>query len=694
MNKTLEAIITAPSLVREKWLSSELAVREVLAFERRFGSKHLMLACHAALPLILTPQLINLIHINFLDGEQIPWVAEVDFLLSPLCRPIDEGLFEVEPSIREVLLVELENQFDWQRPLEIAKFLSVYVEQKPDPKQQSEVYRTQSWIAQAYLNPDYLIEEITDSLEKSLSNEDYLLSLPGQIQVVTMLELLAEPLSRTNLRTEHNYLICNSRILAQLLYGDARNIRQTIEQKKIQGALDNKEFMLVSPAILKQLTNNEKISNFTEQEIRQAEESVIYEHLLSLIESEPPSTIIERFRMLFIEGAGYPEPDISEALFKITDSSRAEQDFQFILNRCCYILINRWLTQRQLRKFIPELVELFENLPDPSQAPASRVRRLQELVKNFTETEQCMSLRELCQVISQEVENPSKDSKLLRTLISRYPYLYEYCLLSEDSSYEQQQSIRQLQSQAQRQFELDLSQYITYQVPRAQAMRSQSEQAHERIPQPVTNPTLLSARALSLACKQFLGRVEGSYTYRDLAHNFLVRISQPQSYLTFKEDLYNYLITSIKPEYGQHKFNKRLHDRLQRMFPEFNYQKLNTILLIQCFQNLIDFLIASPQQPEHLFFIDLISNNGSLKTIGLLLKITLLSSTIKPYLEKRLANLINHYESQSINDITWLIEFLENFNIAWSIYFGEPDIFSSIRLNDRGVVNQVDSNID
>jgi hypothetical protein len=55
MSKTLEEIITSPSLVRENWLPTELAVREVLAFERRFGLRHLKLACHAALPLILSP---------------------------------------------------------------------------------------------------------------------------------------------------------------------------------------------------------------------------------------------------------------------------------------------------------------------------------------------------------------------------------------------------------------------------------------------------------------------------------------------------------------------------------------------------------------------------------------------------------------------------------------------------------------
>ncbi|WP_353933036.1 hypothetical protein WJM97_10840 [Okeanomitos corallinicola TIOX110] len=58
MIKTLEAVI------RRQWLPPEFAVREVVAFERHFGMKHLWLACHAALPLFLTPELVNLIHIN------------------------------------------------------------------------------------------------------------------------------------------------------------------------------------------------------------------------------------------------------------------------------------------------------------------------------------------------------------------------------------------------------------------------------------------------------------------------------------------------------------------------------------------------------------------------------------------------------------------------------------------------------
>ncbi len=241
MSKTsLQAVIASPSLVREQWLSTELAVRFVLAFERRFGSKHLKLACHAALPLILTPELMNLIRINFLEEEQIPWVAEVDFLLSPLCRPIGEGLYEVEPSVREVLLVELEN-FDWERPFQLAEFLGLYLDTKSDLPQREEVTRTQRWIALAYLNPDKVIKKLTALEKSSLFPPDRLQGLPGQIQLATILEILAEPLEATNLQQEYQYLVHDSRVLAQLLYGDESEVSE----------INEKEAALLSPVMVK-----------------------------------------------------------------------------------------------------------------------------------------------------------------------------------------------------------------------------------------------------------------------------------------------------------------------------------------------------------------------------------------------------------------------------------------------------------
>src|SRR5579871_1042559 len=99
MTDVVQQALSEESQIRKRWLPVELAADEIVAFEKRFGSQHLWLACHAAFPLVLTPELINLLRNNFLDDRGIPWIAEPDFLLSPLCRPIGEGLFEVEPRV-------------------------------------------------------------------------------------------------------------------------------------------------------------------------------------------------------------------------------------------------------------------------------------------------------------------------------------------------------------------------------------------------------------------------------------------------------------------------------------------------------------------------------------------------------------------------------------------------------------------
>jgi formylglycine-generating enzyme required for sulfatase activity len=183
----------------------------------------LQLACHAALPLILTPELLNLIRINFLADQAIPWVAEVDFLLSSLCHPIGEGLYEVEPSIREVLMVELENQFGWRIVFRIAEFLEAYLE-KQTLKTNPEVDKTLSWIARAYLDPDQVVKEIAESLENIGSEPELLPKLQGQLQAVLMVGVLEEPLREANEIEAYQSLVANCETVARGLYGDEDRI--------------------------------------------------------------------------------------------------------------------------------------------------------------------------------------------------------------------------------------------------------------------------------------------------------------------------------------------------------------------------------------------------------------------------------------------------------------------------------------
>lgn len=408
------------------------------------------------------------------------------------------------------------------------------------------------------------------------------------------------------------------------------------------------------------------------------EEQRLYDHLLDLVQSEMPSYMLERFQALFINGTGYPDAEISAVLNKIAASKTADQEFRFVLNRCCHILVNRWQARPQLQAYIPALVELFELAPASGlEASRSRsVRRVRELAREFTTSEQYLTLKRLAQVMAQNSKPATTiGNEPLGKLIQRYPYLYEHCLLAEGSTYEQQQTIRQVRSRAQRQYEIDLSQFVTYQVRQSQLQRSNLPDQAKRVLQPATNPTLLSDRELCHALKHFVGKSQGIYTYRDLAQCFLTHSAQTASFSAFKDDLYQYLTATVDREYGKRQFNNQLHRLLTDTLPESNAQKVNDFLLVRTCSQLLNFLVVeSCHKPNHFLFVDLISNLGPIVATGLLLKIVLICRKVKPHLEKRFSILFNHYETSRRDTVQWLVQAMEHLNLALSTNFSTGDL--------------------
>jgi hypothetical protein len=419
---------------------------------------------------------------------------------------------------------------------------------------------------------------------------------------------------------------------------------------------------------------------WTDPYMRQSrpEEQKLYKHLLDCVQVETPNQLIERFRCLFIDGVGYPDPEILVALDRVLASNLAEEQFKFVLNRCCHILINRWQMQSHCHTAIPQLVDLFENTPTNLGLYTSRVKsikRLHQLVELFSKSEQYLTLRRLAVAIASPISYGSgMPQSQLGRLIRRYPYLYEHCLLSEDSSYQQQQVIRHMQANQQQQFETNLSQYVTYQV-RRQLIKQPSRTKKTRVLQPVKNPTLLSDRELFGAISHYVGKVEGVNTYRDLAQSFVAHSRHTHSFRTFKGELYSYLVSSVDPEYGRRHFNNQLYTHLQNILPHNDAQPLSEFLLLRTCSHLLNYLVVdSRQRPQHFVLIDLVGNMGITVTIGLLLKIVLICQKVKPYLEKRFSILFNHYESSGTDGVMWLIKALENLNVALSIHFGSVDL--------------------
>ena len=412
------------------------------------------------------------------------------------------------------------------------------------------------------------------------------------------------------------------------------------------------------------------------------EEQLLYNHWLELVQLETPAELIDRFRTLFIHCTGYPDRSIAQALEKIAASKQAEQEFKYFLNRCCHILINRWQTYPSKQAAIPELIALFEDAPFVvfGNSRFRAIGCIPQLVHQFIASEQYLTLKRFAQVITHNWEDSSNSktptSKALGTLIPRYPYLYKHCLLSQDSTYEQQKIIKKIQAQKQQQFEIDLSQYVAHQVRKTQIARRLTSISFVRTIHSIKNPTLLSDPELFFALKQFVGKVEGADTYRQLAARFRANTSQTQSYGSFKDDLYEYLISSVTDHrYGKCQFNDKLYKQLQNTFPQNDAQKFNEFLMLRTCSQLLNFLVVeSSQRPNHFVFIDLISNLGPTQTTGLLLKIVLICGKVKAYLEKRLAILFCHYEFSTRAGVMWLVKALENLNLALSTNFGKVDV--------------------
>ncbi|MHC1767231.1 MAG: CHAT domain-containing protein [Verrucomicrobiia bacterium] len=187
------------SLLRDEWLTQEAAAEAYLDFEAAFGPGHALLARHAAFPLILSPELVNLIWINFTDWEDVPWIAGADFLLSRLCRSVGGGLYRVDPNAREVMLVDLVNQ-DADGPrrlLRLADFLLAYVAHQSWLTGRPEVLRAYQWIAWSYLDPERVVADMTSVLQATVAERGGAArreAVGDQRQVAAMLELVRAPL--------------------------------------------------------------------------------------------------------------------------------------------------------------------------------------------------------------------------------------------------------------------------------------------------------------------------------------------------------------------------------------------------------------------------------------------------------------------------------------------------------------------
>lgn len=150
----------------------------VEAFAKTYGEGHMLLAVHAAFPMVLTADLMYKIWQNFREysgdnGErcEIPYVAVSDLLLSPLCQSSGYQRFEMPMNIRQALLAALQGDplFGKTRMRELATFLKHYIEaayRDADAVGQA-IRNAQQLVVDAWLEPEKALQTLTQAFQEA-----------------------------------------------------------------------------------------------------------------------------------------------------------------------------------------------------------------------------------------------------------------------------------------------------------------------------------------------------------------------------------------------------------------------------------------------------------------------------------------------------------------------------------------------
>ena len=167
-----------------------VAVERVVGFAQEFGEAHLNLACHAAFPLSLTPDLLYQIWANL--APETPWTAVARILLSRLCNEVGSEIYEMDNSVRNLLLRQLKVQFGQERFDLLGEFLLEYVKQRltDDDRDTEDLRQAQQWTALAYTKPDQGARELVQLLNEKVKEED----IGEVLRLSSLVEILSEPL--------------------------------------------------------------------------------------------------------------------------------------------------------------------------------------------------------------------------------------------------------------------------------------------------------------------------------------------------------------------------------------------------------------------------------------------------------------------------------------------------------------------
>lgn len=400
--------------------------------------------------------------------------------------------------------------------------------------------------------------------------------------------------------------------------------------------------------VLHDASRNEPPMRFSKpgRNVQQAQEA-IYSFLLGIVKKWPPEEVLLEFKRLFIYHVDSINSEALQSVYEIVFANN-EEDFRNTLKRCCYILVNNWDATRNYKP-IQELVQIFSDPCVARQTASPTLKRLRLWVNNFVQ---------------------GKDYEELRLFVSRYEeqghsawstrytsYLLVPQYIDLNNPIEQREAARALSKQLKDRFKFDLAMYIA---------RSQSSLAVrsplERQPK---NPTVLGDEVLRLI--KTLVAKRGPFSYVNVA-NIFANQTKNLPYRDFKQSLQRYLVFSVENQDFVETLQTQLATKLENLYAEHDHETVGHALILRTCNRVIEFLTTENQHDPSQLFVLLLSQGNPITLVIVLLKIILICRHARTHLEARIAELIRYYQDYPEEECSWVVNFMEIFNVTFAIY--------------------------
>jgi hypothetical protein len=376
----------------------------------------------------------------------------------------------------------------------------------------------------------------------------------------------------------------------------------------------------------------------------QHSQETIYDFLLGIVKKWPPDEVLIEFKRLFIYHVDSTSSQALQAVYDIVFANN-EQEFKNTLKRCCYILVNNWDATRHYKP-IQELIQVFCDPLVGRHTHSQTLKRLRQWVNNFAESTDYEELKLFAAKYEDRAHGPWTSRYTSYLLVPQY--------IDLRNPIEQREAARALSRQLKDRFKFDLAMYIA---------RSQINIATSgRQPK---NPTALGDDALRLI-KTIVAR-RGPFSYANLA-NIFVNQTQDTTYRNFKQSLKKYLVFSVEnPEFAE-TLQVRLADRLERLYENHDDDVISHALILRTCNRIIEYLTTENQKDPSQLFVLLLSHGNPITLVIVLLKIILICKHTRTHLESCIATLIRYYQDYPEIECTWVVNFMEVFNVTFAIH--------------------------